>query len=167
MKSLHLRCGMKEYALRVERQGTRLTIQDEEGCKRLLEFRQRGQELILVEEGRTSRLHMVRSGEKVWVIHKGDIWCGERHHPDAVGVAEDNSSAVDLVAPMNGRVVSVLVEQGAEVAEGDGVVVIEAMKMEHKLVAPFAARVESLSCEVGQQVDMNELLAHLVRLETN
>ena len=41
------------------------------------------------------------------------------------------------------------------------------MKMEHKLVAPFAAKVETLSCQVGQQVDMNELLAHLVRLEAD
>ena len=49
----------------------------------------------------------------------------------------------------------------------DGVVVIEAMKMEHKLTAPFDAKVETLNAKEGQQVDMNELLAHLVRLEAD
>jgi 3-methylcrotonyl-CoA carboxylase alpha subunit len=54
-----------------------------------------------------------------------------------------------LVAPMNGRVVAVLVEAGQAVKKGDRLILMEAMKMEHALVAPFDGVVAELTAAAG------------------
>ncbi|WP_116026052.1 acetyl/propionyl/methylcrotonyl-CoA carboxylase subunit alpha [Thermomonospora umbrina] len=57
-----------------------------------------------------------------------------------------------LVSPMQGTIVKILVEDGSTVAEGDTVVVLEAMKMEQPLTAHKAGTVTGLAAEVGQTV---------------
>ena len=165
MRTIHLKIGGRDVALEASRDGSTLLLRHEDGREVAFEVIERGSELLLRTDEGTTRLFMHREGENVYVAREGEPRSALRWHPEAGGAEENDASAADITAPMNGRVVSVLTEAGQELAEGDGVVVIEAMKMEHKLTAPFAARVETLSCEEGQQVDMNELLAHLVRLD--
>ena len=62
---------------------------------------------------------------------------------------------------MPGSVIAVQVASGAEVSEGDVVVVVEAMKMEHSLAAPVSGRVEVL-VSVGDQVTVDQVLARLI-----
>ncbi len=57
-----------------------------------------------------------------------------------------------VVAPMQGTVVKIAVEEGAEVAEGDLVIVLEAMKMEQPLTAHKAGVVANITAEVGVTV---------------
>jgi biotin carboxyl carrier protein len=57
-----------------------------------------------------------------------------------------------LMAPMPATVVKLLVEPGAEVAEGDTLIVLEAMKMELAIRAPRAGRVGAIRCAVGELV---------------
>jgi biotin carboxyl carrier protein len=64
-----------------------------------------------------------------------------------------------LAAPMPGRVVRVLCEVGADVAAGQGLVVIEAMKMENEIRAPRAGRVQEVAVREGQAVEAGALLA--------
>jgi biotin carboxyl carrier protein len=59
---------------------------------------------------------------------------------------------------MPGRVVRVLVEVGMEVEEGQGVVVIEAMKMQNELKAPKAGRVVRVGAVVGDTVGSGDVL---------
>jgi len=61
-------------------------------------------------------------------------------------------------SPMPGRVVRVLVAVGDEVAEHQGVVVIEAMKMQNELKAPKAGRVASIAVTIGNAVGAGEVL---------
>jgi acetyl-CoA/propionyl-CoA carboxylase biotin carboxyl carrier protein len=63
-----------------------------------------------------------------------------------------------LRSPMPGAVVAVFAEHGARVAEGDPVLSIEAMKMEHVLRAPHAGTV-ALSVELGAQVAADQVVA--------
>ncbi|HEX8142943.1 MAG TPA: acetyl-CoA carboxylase biotin carboxyl carrier protein subunit [Pyrinomonadaceae bacterium] len=67
--------------------------------------------------------------------------------------------AAQVVAPMPGKVVRVLVEQGAAVEAGQGVVVVEAMKMQNELKSPRAGLVVELRASVGATVNAGELLA--------
>jgi acetyl-CoA/propionyl-CoA carboxylase biotin carboxyl carrier protein len=62
------------------------------------------------------------------------------------------ASGDSLVSPMQGTIVKVVVEDGATVAAGDTIVVLEAMKMEQPLTAHKAGTVTGLSAEVGQSV---------------
>jgi 3-methylcrotonyl-CoA carboxylase alpha subunit len=61
-------------------------------------------------------------------------------------------------APMNGRLVKVAVEEGERVEAGQRLAVVEAMKMEHALVAPHAGVVRDLTAALGDQVEMGEAI---------
>ena len=73
---------------------------------------------------------------------------------------ETGESAADreLKAPMPGLVLSVLVEPGQEVEAGDGLVVLEAMKMENELRAQHDATVAAVHVGPGAAVGKNDLL---------
>ena len=61
-------------------------------------------------------------------------------------------------APMNGRLVKVAVEEGETVEAGQRLAVVEAMKMEHALVAPHAGVVRDLTAALGDQVETGEAI---------
>jgi biotin carboxyl carrier protein len=63
-----------------------------------------------------------------------------------------------VVAPMPGRVVRVLVAAGDEVAARQGVVVVEAMKMENELRSPKAGRVRDVHVSPGTSVEAGRVL---------
>ncbi len=67
-------------------------------------------------------------------------------------------------APMNGRLVKVAVEDGERVEAGQRLAVVEAMKMEHALVAPHAGVVRDLTAALGDQVEMGE---RIMRVEAD
>ena len=64
-----------------------------------------------------------------------------------------------LVAPMPGTIVAVHVEEGDVVAQGQVLLVLEAMKMEHAVTAPAAGTVTRVAVATGQQVDQGSTLA--------
>jgi biotin carboxyl carrier protein len=66
-----------------------------------------------------------------------------------------------IVAPMPGKLVRVLVAAGQAVEAGQGLVIIEAMKMENELRAPRAGRVKDVPVRDGQAVDAGALLVVL------
>ena len=76
--------------------------------------------------------------------------------------AGDHGSAADgeqeVTAPMPGKVVRVLVQPGEHVEARQGVIVIEAMKMENELRSPRAGRVKKISAEIGMLVQAGRVL---------
>jgi geranyl-CoA carboxylase alpha subunit len=75
---------------------------------------------------------------------------------EAEGAAER-----ELRAPMNGKIVAVLAAAGDRVRKGQRLVVMEAMKMQHEMVARVDATVDALPVKVGDQVATRQLLAAL------
>jgi acetyl-CoA/propionyl-CoA carboxylase biotin carboxyl carrier protein len=73
-------------------------------------------------------------------------------------VAAPVASGASLTSPMQGTIVKIAVEEGAVVAEGDLVVVLEAMKMEQPLVAHRAGRVQGLAAAVGASVSAGTVI---------
>jgi 3-methylcrotonyl-CoA carboxylase alpha subunit len=53
---------------------------------------------------------------------------------------------------MHGKVLAIFVEKGAQVAQGQRLAIVEAMKMEHTLVAPVAGTVRDIVAAAGDQV---------------
>ncbi|MFK7732149.1 MAG: acetyl-CoA carboxylase biotin carboxylase subunit [Pseudomonadales bacterium] len=72
--------------------------------------------------------------------------------PD-LGVSDDTAGGSGLRAPMNGTMVSLLVEEGASVSAGDSLLVMEAMKMEHTIRAPSDGVVKQFYFKAGELVD--------------
>ena len=64
-------------------------------------------------------------------------------------------------APLNGKITQVLVKAGDQVAAGDTVVMLEAMKMENSITAETAGTVKSVLVNVGDQVDGGQALVEL------
>jgi acetyl-CoA/propionyl-CoA carboxylase biotin carboxyl carrier protein len=71
------------------------------------------------------------------------------------------ASGDSLTSPMQGTIVKVVVEEGQQVAEGDPVVVLEAMKMEQPLTAHKAGTVTGLSAEVGATVTTGAVICDI------
>ena len=63
-----------------------------------------------------------------------------------------------LKAPMPGLVVKVEVEPGQQVKKGDGLVIVEAMKMENELKASYSGIIKEIKVEAGQTVEKNQAL---------
>jgi acetyl/propionyl-CoA carboxylase alpha subunit len=74
------------------------------------------------------------------------------------GAGEGAAGPRPVKAPMPGRVVRVLVSEGDEVAEHQGVVVIEAMKMQNELKSPKAGRVARVAVAVDGTVGAGDVL---------
>jgi biotin carboxyl carrier protein len=68
---------------------------------------------------------------------------------EARAASADSAGPAAVAAPMAGRVVSVLVQEGDRVEAGQGLLVVEAMKMENELRAPQAGTVRNLQAAVG------------------
>jgi acetyl/propionyl-CoA carboxylase alpha subunit len=95
-------------------------------------------------------------GQRV-LFRRGEAWSFAL--PDSVraaGAAQASDGA--LQSPMPGRIVSVAVRLGQTVTKGQTLLTLEAMKMEHALIAPFDGTVDELSVTVGDQVAENVTL---------
>jgi 3-methylcrotonyl-CoA carboxylase alpha subunit len=128
----------------------------------------------LLDDGRLTatvsnrQLHadVVRDGNHLDVFYAGShqrMRCQDRDQP---GAREDSVSG-RLVAPMPGRVISVLVDRDADVEKGQALMVIEAMKMEHTINAPADGTVTTLSFAEGDLVDEGVELLVIKAAESN
>jgi len=81
-----------------------------------------------------------------------------RHVIRTRGGTETRGGAQTLAAPMPGKVVRIEVEAGQRVEPGDGLIVIEAMKMENEFRATAAGIVKEVRVQVGQAVNAGDIL---------
>ena len=80
-------------------------------------------------------------------------WRGRRHG------ALETAGRQQIVAPMPGKIIRVLVHAGEKVEAGQGLIVVEAMKMQNEVRSPKSGTVERLLCKEGQPVNAGEVLA--------
>ncbi|MBW4330543.1 acetyl/propionyl/methylcrotonyl-CoA carboxylase subunit alpha [Stakelama sp. CBK3Z-3] len=95
----------------------------------------------------------------ILVFENGNAFLFETPH----ALARTGASASDgeIKAPMPGKVIAVDIAQGDSVANGQKLLTLEAMKMEHTLTAPFDGTVSELSAEAGSQVKEGTLLIRI------
>jgi acetyl-CoA/propionyl-CoA carboxylase, biotin carboxylase, biotin carboxyl carrier protein len=75
--------------------------------------------------------------------------------------AATSAASEDLTSPLQGTVLRVAVEQGAEVSEGDLIAVIEAMKMENEITAHRSGKIAELPISAGSAISNGDLLAKI------
>jgi len=71
---------------------------------------------------------------------------------------ETADGVVEIKTAMPGKIVRILVEEGAEVAHGDGVIVVEAMKMQNEMKSPKDGVVKTIRVKEGVNVNAGEVL---------
>lgn len=77
----------------------------------------------------------------------------------ARGSAGHDHGSAEIVSPMPGKIVRVLVSAGAKVEAGAGIIVVEAMKMQNEMKAPKAGVVVSINAQAGATVNAGDVLA--------
>ena len=112
----------------------------------------------LVERTTTVEVNGKRFEVRAWVPESGGTAAAPRRAPRASGAATGGAATGDVVAPMQGTIVKVLVEVGQEVKVGDAVVVLEAMKMENQLQADKAGTVSAVKVKAGDKVGSGDVL---------
>lgn len=120
--------------------------------------------LQLVIDGVSQVAHVVRIGGVTHVWVGGEVY---QLHPELAGGAAAHAVHLQpqVIAPMPGKVLQVLVAPGQRVAIGDGLVIVEAMKMEHRIVAEGDAVVGAVHAVAGQMVDGGAVLVELEYVE--
>lgn len=115
----------------------------------------------LVLDGRVRIIHLATLANACHVAIDGAVYILT---PEAGGGSPPAAGALappQIVAPMPGKVLKVLVEPGQTVQGGDGLLILEAMKMENRIVAEAPAIVRAVHVTEGQMVDGGEVLVEL------
>lgn len=110
----------------------------------ILEYSQDGKELFLII-----------NNEKLKLTLKDDL----DQLIDEMGmndISDDESG--DVISPMPGLILKILVKEGDTVEKGDDLLVLEAMKMENLLQAPSSGTISSINCEISNSVNKGDLL---------
>ncbi|WUI04228.1 ATP-grasp domain-containing protein [Spirillospora sp. NBC_00431] len=113
----------------------------------------------LTYAGRTTSFEAARDGRTLWLGRGGHAWALSEHvRAEGGGDAVAAGDGV-LRSPMPGTVLAVKAAEGDRVAEGQPLVVVEAMKMEHTVTAPLAGVLAKLPVRAGAQVALDAVLA--------
>jgi 3-methylcrotonyl-CoA carboxylase alpha subunit len=99
-------------------------------------------------------------GETVWLNEAGETFALRPFAARGTGQASAADGAI--LAPMPGKVIAVDVAEGQTVTAGQRLLVLEAMKMEHALTAPFDGVIEGLAVGAGSQVQVEAVLVTVV-----
>jgi 3-methylcrotonyl-CoA carboxylase alpha subunit len=115
--------------------------------------------------GICSKATVVRNGAELTIMLKGQNHRLTLQDPYAQADEQEEVGG-KLTAPMPGKIIAVLTEAGAEVVKGTPLMILEAMKMEHTIVASAGGTVTQVNFKVGAQVsDGDELLVFEVSQE--
>jgi 3-methylcrotonyl-CoA carboxylase alpha subunit len=108
---------------------------------------------------------LVAAGDAIEARRQGRSWRFLGTDPAWAGHSASGPADGQITAPMPGKVLGLFVKPGDKVKAGDRLAVLEAMKMEHRLTAPFDATVETVAVTAGAQLAEGTLLITLVQAE--
>ena len=119
----------------------------------------REREMEIRVAGRNYTVPFVVEGGQVSFSFDGDIYFAEVADKGARGRARHREQS--MAAPMPGLVLKILVEVGATVDKGAPLIILEAMKMEHQIHAPYAGTIRVINCHEGELVQTGVELVEL------
>jgi len=116
-------------------------------------------DFVFVSEGAQYRVRspncappceVIRDGTKWHVFHDGAVWTLALK--DELAGLDVDATGGSLTAPLPGRIVKLMVQPGTQVKKGEPLLILEAMKMEHTILAPVAGTVKAIHFAAGDQV---------------
>ncbi len=156
------------YTFKLNDQVYKITLEENEGQieveidgeKLPVDYRKIEDNLYsIILGGQSLTLGVFKKGKKIQVFFGGDLYdlesISEREQRKSSLAA---SGVQEIKAPMPSRVVKVLKSEGDEVSRDEGVVVIEAMKMESELKSPIAGKVRNVMAKEGDAIEAGTVL---------
>ena len=122
--------------------------------------RSRGQTFWLQINERRELFHVARNSTNNYIAFNGQTISLEKHTGGSRGAGKSQQGG-DLTASMPGQVIEILVQNGEVVEKGQTVIILEAMKMEMRVKAPYAGIVKQLLCTPGATVDRGQILIEI------
>jgi biotin carboxyl carrier protein len=152
--------------VQIQRHGSRV-VAEIDGRRYTLEVRESGPDgYLLISHGQVFNCRIegrTESGKKIDVIvgttNYAVTLTDPRRLSNATAASAHGDDAARIIASMPGKVVRVLVEVGAKVEAGDGIIVVEAMKMQNEMKSPKAGTVIALNTQTGATVNGGDVLA--------
>ncbi len=159
-----------EIDLEMERAGGAYVVRVA-GTERRVEGQGSGASIVMRVDGRVLEALVVHEGSRSGAAGSGErryaVTIGGRVYPvllqdplrgPASSATRDAGGPAQVRSIMPGRVASLLVREGQEVRAGQGIVVVEAMKMENEVQTPKDGRVTSLNVRPGETVEAGVVL---------
>ncbi|MBU6291869.1 MAG: acetyl/propionyl/methylcrotonyl-CoA carboxylase subunit alpha [Burkholderiales bacterium] len=151
LRTLRFECDDQGFELNLEysRDGWRMTTQSQQALLNHIAIDQA--DVSIQIDGRHLSGRVVRDDDRFHVFWQGQhrviSWSDPIAH-----AGESESEGGRLTAPMPGKIVQLMVDEGTSVEKGAPLLIMEAMKMEHTISAPANGKVEALHYAVGDQV---------------
>jgi len=113
--------------------------------------------LSLLVNGKAFTVYIAEADGKKYFSIGGEQFCIEEAQPETSAASGADATAADeapvAASPMPGKVVKILVSLGDKVEQGQGLVIVEAMKMENEIKSPVKGKVEKVNFKPGDLVD--------------
>jgi biotin carboxyl carrier protein len=113
--------------------------------------------LSLLVNGKAFTVYFAEANGKKYLSIGGEQFCIEEAKSEASTASGAGATTVDeaplAASPMPGKVVKILVKEGDEVEKGQGLVIVEAMKMENEIKSPVKGIVDKVNFKPGDLVD--------------
>ncbi len=162
--SIRLRAGERTDHVRITGTPDAATARIEDGPTRSLTARLDGPMLTVTLDGLRTEYLAANANHRIWLAGDGGTMVLEEVREAPVRPDDEHRGDAELTSPMPGTVVAVGVEDGAQISVGTVVVAVEAMKMEHALLAPVDGLV-ALLVAVGDLVKAGQPLARITATE--
>ncbi len=125
-----------------------------------------GQIYSLIVENKSFTVDVAEKDDEYTVAYEGKsfqvgVLDERKARRGGTGTSLGGAGEKDVCSMMPGKVVELLVQAGDAVEKDQGVIIIEAMKMENEIRAPVAGTVKAVHVEAGQAVESGELLVEL------
>jgi biotin carboxyl carrier protein len=121
--------------------------------------------LSLLVNGKTFTVYLAEANGKKYLSVAGEQFLIEEATPDNVaGSGADSSDIAEepvAASPMPGKVVKILVKVGHSVEKGQGLVIVEAMKMENEIKSPVSGTVGKINFKPGDLVDAGQPIVEI------
>lgn len=112
-------------------------------------------------DGKMIKAVVAEGNESKFVFLDGNVFNMKRVLPTQKRIEKED----ELHSPISGKVVNVKVEEGISVKKGDVLMVIEAMKMEYLIKAPYDGIVKKIYLNVDEQIDMGMIPIEIEKVE--
>ncbi|HKQ32085.1 MAG TPA: biotin/lipoyl-containing protein [Thermodesulfobacteriota bacterium] len=156
------------YTFKIRDQICKITLEEEDGQLRAeidgnsipVDFVKIENNLYsMLVNGKSMTVGVVRKGRKVQVFIEGDLYeleaVSEREQRKTSHIV---SGVQEIKSPMPSRVVKILKGEGDEVTSDEGLIVVEAMKMESELKSPIAGKIKNIMVKEGDTVESGTVL---------
>ena len=157
-----LKIGPNSFMVNLRRSGNNFTIEIDDEEHEGNFTRKSGGAIELVMNNSRTICFSERKGNEIYVFVNGINYVISRESSGIKGIVDEEESEDFVSSPITGKLLDVKVKNGDKVSQGDVIVILEAMKMEHRLKAPRDGILSKLtSVAIGGQIKEGELMFEL------